>query len=43
MRPFIEIGDIAVKEKPSIGSYGATKGYSLPLYAADEEIFFSDL
>ena len=42
MRPFIEIGDIAVQEKPTVVSYGATKGYSLPLYAANEEIFFSE-
>jgi hypothetical protein len=42
MRPFIEIGDIAQNEKPTIVSYGATKGYSLPLYATNEEIFFSE-
>jgi hypothetical protein len=42
MRPFIEIGDIAVQEKPTVVAYGATKGYSLPLYASNEEIFFSE-
>ena len=42
MRPFIEIGDIAVQEKPTVVTYGVTKGYSLPLYATNEEIFISE-
>lgn len=42
MRPFIEQGSIAGVGKPTIVTRGASKGYSLPLYAADEELFISE-
>lgn len=43
MRPFIEIGKIAVNSKPTIVQRGAASGYSLPIYNSDyEELFISE-
>ena len=42
MRPFIEQGSVAGAGKPTIVTRGCSKGYSLPLYAADEELFISE-
>ena len=42
MRPFIEIGKIAQNSKPTIVRRGATSGYSMPIYAPDEEIFITE-
>ena len=42
MRPFIEQGSVAGAGKPTIVTRGVSKGYSVPLYAADEELFISE-
>lgn len=46
MRPFIEIGAIAAKAKPTIVYRGASAGYSLPIWDAgtnaDEQLFISE-
>ena len=42
MRPYIEQGSVAGAGKPTIVTRGCNKGYSLPLYAADEELFISE-
>lgn len=40
IHPYIEIGKIAQNTKPTIVSRGVTKGYSLPIYASDDEEIF---
>jgi hypothetical protein len=40
LRPFIEIGKIAQNSKPTVVARGVSKGYSLPVYAADDEEIF---
>lgn len=40
IRPFIEIGKIAQISKPTIVARGVSKGYSLPIYSADDEEIF---
>lgn len=42
MRPYIEAGKIGAQTKPTIVDLGAVTGYSLPLYATDEEIKFNE-
>lgn len=46
MRPFIELGNIAVKVKPTIVVRGANSGYSLPIWNGttnvDEQLFVSE-
>lgn len=42
MRPYIEAGKIGAQVKPTIVDLGAVTGYSLPLYASDEEIKFNE-
>ena len=40
IRPYIEIGKIAQISKPTIVARGVSKGYSFPIYAADDEEVF---
>lgn len=46
MRPYIEIGAVAAKAKPTIVYRGASAGYSLPIWDAgtnaDEQLFVSE-
>lgn len=41
LRPDLDFSKITAQGKPTQVVYGAFLGYSLPLYAADEELFFS--
>lgn len=41
MRPVIDQGKIGNKGKPVIVYYGIVKGYEMPIYALDQEIFFT--
>lgn len=40
IRPYLEIGKIAQVTKPTIVELGVSKGYSLPIYNADDEEVF---
>ena len=41
LRPDLDYTTVTALGKPSRVTYGAYQGYSLPLYAADEELFFN--
>lgn len=42
IRPDLDFTNIAALGKPTQVTIGAFRGYSMPLYAADEELFFSE-
>ena len=41
LRPDLDFSTVTAQGKPTRITYGAYQGYSLPIYAADEELFFN--
>lgn len=42
LRPDLDYSTVTAQGKPTRVTYGAYQGYSMPLYAADEELFFNE-